>query len=195
MSNAALPTFRFPDGTCIAQAQPKALGTVTMASPAVQVMTDLTEIRAASVHPQTSLADAERAMISQGVRMLFVVHDMPCVEGIVTVSDLKGPTPTRLVEERHVRYEELRVADVMSPLASLDAIEYASLQRATVEQIVATLRQFGRQHLLVVEDATPGTPARIRGVVSATQVQKQLDTPLHLTTIAMTFAEIERALI
>jgi hypothetical protein len=135
-----------------------------MDSPAIEVMTDLTVVSAATILPQVSLAQAERQMIQQGVRMLFVASEMPCIDGIVTVSDMHGPDALQLVQQRQIRHGDLRVSDVMTPLQSLDAIEYASLQRATVGQVVATLRKFGRHHLLVIEDATPKSPARVRGM-------------------------------
>jgi CBS domain-containing protein len=194
MTNAALPTFRFPDGTCIAQAQLEVRGSVTMESPAIEVMTDLTMVNAATIHPQVSLAEAESKMIQEGVRMLFVASQMPCVDGIVTTTDMHGPHALQLVKERQIRHGDLQVSDVMTPLQHLDAIEFSTLLRATVSQVVATLKQFGRHHLLVIEDATPTSPPRVRGIISETQVQRQLGTPLHLTTIATTFAEIERAL-
>jgi CBS-domain-containing membrane protein len=194
MTNAALPTFRFPEGTCIAQAQPAPATPVSMGSPAIEVMTDLTVVIAATVHPQMSLAQAESKMVKDGVRMLFVVAEMPCLDGIVTVTDIHGPNAMQLVQQRQIRHGELHVDDVMTPLKDLDAIEFASLQRANVGQVVATLKQFGRHHLLVIEDATPTSPARVRGIISESQVQRQLGTPLHHTSIATTFAEIERAL-
>jgi hypothetical protein len=178
MTYAALPTFRFPEGTCIPQAQPASRGSVTMDSPAVEV----------------SLAQAEGQMIQQGVRMLFVASAMPCIDGIVSAADMHGPAALQLVEQRQIRHGDLLVSDVMTLLQNLDAIEYSSLLRANVGQVVTTLKQFGRHHLLVIEDATAKSPARVRGIISETQVQRQLGTPLHLTTIATTFAEIERAL-
>lgn len=194
MTQTTLPTFRFPDGTCIAQAQPVQHGAVTLDSPALQVMTDLTEVRAATTQPQISLAQAKTKMIHQGVRLLFVVSEMPCVDGIVTAADLEGNKPLRLVHQRQVRHEELCVADVMTPLANLDVIEFSTLQRATVAQVVDTFKQFGQLHLLVVEAASASAPARIRGILSQTQVQRQLGVPLHTTEIARTFSEIEQAL-
>ena len=133
-------------------------------------------------------------MIQEGVRRLFVASQMPCVDGIVTTSDIHGPHAMQLVQQRQIRHGDLHVDDVMTPLQHLDAIEFASLQRANVGHVVATLKQFGRHHLLVIEDATPTSPARVRGIISESQVQRQLGTPLHHTTIATTFAEIERAL-
>lgn len=194
MNDKALATFRFPNGTCIAQAQPKSLMSVTLDSPALSVMTDLTEVRAATVHPNLSLAEAEATMIQQGVRMLFVVAKMPCVEGIVTAAVLSGDRPMQLMQKRRVRREDLCVADVMSALSELDVVDLATLQRATVGELVATLAKFGRPHLLVMEAATPQNPARIRGVVSHTQIERQLGQPLPMHEVARDFAELGQAL-
>ncbi len=194
MQDRAVPTFRFPDGTCIAQAQPRPQRTVTRSSPALSVMTDLTEVRAATVHPEVSLAQAEQTMIQQGVRMLFVVTQMPCVDGIVTLTDLLGDKPMKLIGKRRVRHDEICVADVMSRLSDLDVVDLAVVQRASVADLVSTFCKFGRLHLLVVEAASVEAPARIRGVISHAQIERQLGASVPMVEVASTFAELEEAL-
>jgi len=193
-TDTALPTFRLEPGISIAQAQPLASTAVRLDSPALQVMTDLTLVRAATTHPSTSLPQAEQMMIYQGVRMLFVVSDMPSLEGLITSTDLTGDRAMRIVSERSVRHDELIVADVMTPLSMLDAIGFERMGTATVGNVIATLKRFGRNHLLVVQGATAQTPARVRGVISRAQIERQLGAPIDLTQIASSFSEIERAL-
>jgi len=82
----------------------------------------------------------------------------------------------------------------MTELAQLDAIDMGLMRTATVGQLVATLQRFGRNHLLVVEAATATTPRRVRGVVSRSQIERQLGVPISITPIATSFSEIERAL-
>lgn len=194
MTHAALPTFRFSDGAFIAQAQPPQPQQVSLDSPALSVLTDLTEVRAATVSHRSSLAQAELKMIHQGVRLLFVVDEMPRVDGIVTAGDLHGEKPLRLIHQRNVKRAELCVADVMLRLAELDTVEFHSLGRATVGNVVATLLKFGRPHLLVCESTPPTGQARIRGLISLTQVERQLGVTLPSLAIASTFAEIEQTL-
>jgi len=193
--DAALPTFRLDRGTTLAQAQPTDNAPVTLASPALAVMTDLTQVKAATTHPRTTLRQAEQAMIYQGVRMLFVVTEMPLIEGLITATDLGGDKQMRVVHERHLHYDELSVADVMTELGALDAIDYAVVRAAAVGNAVATLQRLGRNHLLVVEAATAHTPRRVRGVISRSQVERQLGRPIDITPIANSFSEIERALV
>ncbi len=49
-------------------------------------------------------------------------------------------------------------------------------------------------HLLVVEAASAKAPARIRGVISKTQIQHQLGLPLDGTEIGTTFTGLSQAL-
>ena len=111
------------------------------------------------------LRQAEQLMIHQGVRMLFVVSEMPSLEGLITTTDLHGDRAMRIVQQRGVRYDELSVADVMVARASLDAIDLEQMKTATVRNVVATLRKFGRNHLLVVEGGSTQLPQRVRGVI------------------------------
>jgi CBS-domain-containing membrane protein len=192
--DAALPTLRLERGTSIAQAHPWHELPVTLDSAALDVMTDLTKVKAATTHPATTLRQAEQTMIYQGVRMLFVVTDMPSIEGLVTATDLGGDRQMQLVHERNLHYDELCVADVMTELAALDAIEYHRMKDAVVGNAIATLKKLGRNHLLVVEKATAQTPRRVRGVVSRSQIERQLGRAIDVTPIAHSFADIERAL-
>lgn len=190
----SLTTFRFPEGTCIAQAQPHAGVPVTLDSPGRAVMTDLTHVRAATIRPDMPLAEARQTMIHQGVRLLFVVSEMPCVEGLITSTDLEGERPMQQINKRGVKYEDLCVADVMSPLASLDAIDLDDLSHASVGKVVATLKQVGRRHLIVFQKAGSGHGPRVRGVISQTQIERQLGQRIDMIETAGNFAEISATL-
>lgn len=192
--NSPLPTSRIKAGTVIAQTRDPEVKVVTLDSPALEVLTDLTLVRAATTSPSTTLRQAEQIMINRGVRMLLVVSDMPAIEGLVTTTDLHGDTQMRLVQQRNIRYDELRVADVMTGLAELDAIDYEVMKSATVSNVIATLRRYGRNHLLVIERPTAGTPRRIRGVISRTQIERQLGSPIAVTEVANTFADVVQML-
>jgi CBS-domain-containing membrane protein len=193
--NAVLPTFRLQAGASIAQAEPWQTQAVTLDSPAVSVMTDLSRVKAAAVAPSTQLRQAEQAMIYLAVRMLFVVSEMPQIAGLVTTTDLHGDRQMRIVHERGLHWDELTVADVMTELSMLDAIPFAAMRSASVGDLVATLKRFGRNHLLVVEaDDARAPQQRICGVISRSQIERQTGHAIDITPIATTFAEIERAL-
>ena len=193
--DAALPAFRLAAGAAIAPASPWHSHPVTPDSPALEVMTDLTKVKAATTHPDQTLRQAEQTMIYQGVRMLFVVSEMPVLEGLITSTDLRGERQMSLVHSRNMRFEDMRVSDVMTELSMLDAIDYDPMVGATVGNVVATLKRVGRNHLLVVQAAAHGVPRRVRGIISRTQVERQLGQLIDITEIASSFSEVERALL
>lgn len=188
-----LPTRHLKAGTTIAQAMPWPSETVSLESRALSVMTDLTQFRSASTAPTASLGQAEQQMIYLGVRLLFVVEDMPRIRGLVTDTDLRGDKPLRLIEDRRLARDQITVADVMTPLAELDAIEFASMRTASVNNLVETLKRLGRNHLLVVDRPAEG-PERVRGVVSRAQIERQLGHGLEMTEVATNFAELGKML-
>lgn len=194
MALNTLRTFRFADGMCMAQAVPRQAGPVTLESPALLVMTDLCTVRAATVGADLTLDQAEQAMIHQGVRMLFFANSQSCVDGIVTLAMLQGEKPITLVHQRGIRRADLRVSDVMSKLSDLDVLSLDTLVHSCVGDIVAVLQHFGKPHLLVAQAPTSESPARIRGVISHTQVERQLGTALPTLAVARSFAEVEVAL-
>jgi hypothetical protein len=51
--------------------------------------------------------------------MLFVVTDMPSIEGLITTTDLRGDRQMRIVHDAGLHYDDLCVGDVMT--APVDA--------------------------------------------------------------------------
>ncbi|HMA06421.1 MAG TPA: CBS domain-containing protein [Ramlibacter sp.] len=165
----------------------------TLESPAMLVMTDLTRVAAVVVSPATTVDEANRYMMRRGVRMLLVLDDQERLSGIVTSTDILGEKPVTLARERGVRHSEILVADVMTPASRLDAFDIRSVQGASVGHVVASLQRSRRHHALVVQDAEGGL--EVRGVISLSQIARQLGTPLQLPEAADNFAEIEAALV
>jgi CBS-domain-containing membrane protein len=174
MTGLPLTTFRFDPDTCIPQAQPKFKGSVTLESSALDVMTDLAVIKAETIGPQITLPEAEKVMINRGVRALFVTSNFPCIDGLITAADILGEKPLKLVTDQNVKFQNLAVADVMTDLSGLDVVDYDEVKNATVSSLVATFTKLKCTHILVVQAAKIQGPARIRGVISHTQLERQL---------------------
>jgi CBS domain containing-hemolysin-like protein len=163
---------------------------VTLDSPADSVMTDFSEIPAAVIEPDASIETANDFMKRRGVRALLVTD--PEVIGVVTASDVLGEKPLMLALERGVGRDELRVTDIMTPREQMELISFSEIREARVGHIVATLKQAGRQHILVGERAASGV--MLRGIFSLSQLARQLGIDLQPDGFAQTFAEIEAAL-
>jgi len=166
---------------------------VTLDSPAIEVMTDLAQVAAITIDPSASLMAANDYMIARGVRSLFVASPEGRVHGLITTSDTLSERPVRVSHARGIKRHELLVADVMTPIDAVVAMDLNDVRAAKVGHIVASLKQAGRHHELVAEIRKPGE-VYIRGIFSASQIARQLGVPLQITELARTFAEIEQAL-
>ena len=167
---------------------------VTLDSPAVDVMTDLSLVAAVTIEASASLVTANDYMIARGVRSLFVTAPNGRVMGLITAADLLGERPVRESHARGVGRNELQVTDVMTPIHAVAAMKLEDVRAAKVGHIVASLTQAGRQHGLVAEIHGP-SEVSIRGIFSASQIAQQLGVPLHIPELARTFAEVEQALV
>jgi CBS domain-containing protein len=188
----SLPISLVHSGTDLMQPGHALPEQVTPESPALDAMTDLARIAAATIGPDATLARAEEHMRHSGVRLLFVVdlgHDLL---GLITLTDIKGERPLRVQLDLGVPRDEVRVRDIMTPANRLEAMSLHDVQGARIGDVVETLKRTGRQHALVVE-RTPRGPA-IRGVFSASRIGRQLGKPVETFGIAYTVAELEAAL-
>lgn len=165
---------------------------VTLDSPAVSVMTDFSQVPAAVVEPEASIETAHDFMRRRGVRALLVTDAELGVIGILTATDVLGEKPIKVALERGLRRNDVRVIDIMTPRERIELLAFSEIHQARVGHVVATLKQAGRQHLLVGEHLPDGV--QVRGIFSLSQVARQLGVDLQPDSFAQTFAEIEAAL-
>jgi len=177
---------------------------VTLESPALDVMTDLSRASPATIRPQAPVEGARQFMISRGVRLLLVADDRETVLGVLTATDVVGEKAVRTATDRGMKRSELTVGDIMTPAVQVEVICLDDVEGARVGHVLETLRRAGRQHALVVDfDVIPpksliDTPVRramVRGILSLSQLGRQLGVVLQTSgEVARTFSEIEVAL-
>jgi CBS domain-containing protein len=188
-----LPTIRMRAGVlCL----PPSLepSPVKADTPAIEVMTDLRSIAVATVRADASLAHARDQMITRGVRLLIVVSFGGVVEGLITATDTASERALNVAQQEGRKPGDLTVADLMTPRHAIDVLEIATVLRAEVGDVVATLKESGRQHALVVDRDRLSGEEYVRGIFSATQIGRRLGVPVLIFETAHTFAQIESAL-
>ncbi|VAW75040.1 CBS domain protein [hydrothermal vent metagenome] len=165
-----------------------------MDSPALLAMTDFRQQIPVTIEPDMSIEWALQRMKTAGVRLLFVVNPGKPLLGLITSTDIQGEKPVQFRQQLNLRHEEIMVRDIMTPHGELEATDMADVERATVGDIVSLLEKVGRRHALVLDqDPHTGAPA-IRGIFSASRIEKQLDRIIETINIAQTFAEVESVL-
>ncbi|MBY0438173.1 MAG: CBS domain-containing protein [Burkholderiales bacterium] len=192
-----LPVVTLATGTSILQPLHALPERVTPESPAVDSMTDLRHASAVLVRAGDTVAHARERMRNRGVRMLFCVDISGHIEGLVTLNDMLGERPVQAAQQGGMPVADLLVRDIMTPRIRLEAFRIEDVLHARVGHVLASLRSTGRQHALVVE-TLPGGVQAVRGVFSATQIERQLGARPGAQTppleVARTFAEIEASL-
>ena len=168
---------------------------VKLDDPATVVMTDLKKTSAVTIAAGAPIDAVDARMKHRGVRLLLVVDEDDNVVGLVTSTDLHGGKPVLHIQKHGGTYHDIQVHDIMTPHDKLEVMCMEDVVRARVGNIVATLKQSGRQHALVVDRQENASHAQvIRGIFSASQIARQLDMDIPTTEIATTFAEIEALL-
>jgi len=180
-------------GTVVRQPVVESAPPVLPDDPALSVMTDLRRVPAVLVDPAVDIEAAMRIMIRRNVRSLFVANVDNEVLGLITATDLLGEKPMQHLARYGGRRSDILVRDLMTPHARLEVLPMLEVERARVGHILATLNVAGRQHAMVVEVDAHGHDV-VRGVFSASQLEKQLGRRVAVGAPARTFAEIEVAL-
>jgi CBS domain containing-hemolysin-like protein len=164
-------------------------------SPAILVMTDFRQVPAITVEPGVSIEWALQRMKECGVRMLLVTNPQQQVLGLITTTDIQGEKPMTLGTEYNRRFAEITVREVMTPYEHLDVIAMESVLKASVGEVVDTMRRVGRRHALVLDFDRHSQSNAIRGMFSFSQICRQLGQPMEdMVEVATTFADMEIAL-
>ncbi|MDS4025745.1 MAG: CBS domain-containing protein [Candidatus Contendobacter sp.] len=166
---------------------------VTVADPALTVMTDLGQVTAYTTELTMPLSKARDLMIKRGVRLLLVNNADRQVIGLITSRDLEGEKPARILTKAGGAWEDLLVADIMTLQPKLEVLLMEEVADARVGDLLTTLRQANRQHALVVDaDPETGQPA-VRGLFSLSQIGLRLGLDLDPAQQPTTYADLERA--
>lgn len=160
---------------------------------ALSVMTDLELAGAVLIRPNDGIEEANRRMMQRGVRLLLVVDESRTVAGLITANDILGEKPLQVITERGGRRQDIVVRDIMTPQDRLEVLNLQDVRHSRVGHIVATLKESGRQHAVVVDSGSNGRQ-RVRGLFSLSQIARQLGVSLQTSEIAHTFSEIEALL-
>lgn len=165
---------------------------VEINSSALEVMTDLRFVPAATTHSDVAISTASQKMIARAVRLLLVVDSGNDVIGLITARDLDGSRITEATHLTGLSFGELKVSDVMT--SDIEVLPLQAVLYAHVGDIVETLKNSGRQHALVVDEEPFTNKPMIRGVFSASQIARQLGIISEQNNLSQTFTQIERAI-
>lgn len=161
-------------------------------SPAISVMTDLRIIRPFQIEGSASLEAINDKMIACGVRLLFIKNQQKRLIGLITANDILGEKPLLFATNNSCSRHDIEAKDMMTPISKLEAIPLEEIEEATVADVVIALENSSRHHMLVLEK-NEGRNC-VRGIISVTQVARQLSKDINPSQRASSFAQLNRAL-
>lgn len=196
MHYRSLPLVMASEPAALCPRRPREYPPLREAAPALEVLVDFCRENALTTGPHLRIGEALKDMARAGVRTLLVTAGGNVV-GLVTAYDIQGEKPVRFVQSSDCihhpkcRHEDVEVGDIMTPLAELPTLSVADLGTASVGDVRETFRQTGHTHLLVTETVADGQ-AGVRGLISRTQVERQLGEPPNVADMQLIEREIAR---
>lgn len=156
-------------------------------SPALTVFTDFHRVNPLVVDATLSAMEVEELMLKSHVRLKFVVDRNRHFLGVVSLDDLNRQAMMQKLTEGYDR-DSLSVKEFMQPRDQLKAFSCDDLSNATIRDVIATLKDSGQQHCLVIDRQSND----IRGIISASDIARKLRLPINIARRS-NFSEIFRA--
>lgn len=164
---------------------------VTLHSNAVTMMTDFEQSTPFTIAETAAVDEALEWMKNQHVRLLFALNGAGEFSGVITAQDLMGRQVMSYMQAYNLSRDEVQVKHIMLPKSDIKGLPLSHLQQAKVGDLVQTLKGIGGRHVLVVDEGLAQVK-RIRGIISASDISRQLKIAFDVVPEAKSFAEIER---
>ncbi len=169
--------------------RPSDVITLNLKSPAVAVFTDFTLQNPLMLEQSTTIDDAREMMKRTHVKLKLVIDTDEFFRGVITLEDLVSAKVIKGLGQSGLRREDMTVAQVMTSRNELHAIDIRDFNTATIGDVLATMKKYGEQHVLVVDKQTES----IRGIVSANDIARRMHVPIVISERANSFSDIYKA--
>ena len=186
-------------GCCLLKGSDSSAWPLGYDTPALELMTDFQEVYPFSVAASTQIDAALDHMITSGIRLLFVIDADFTLLGSITSFDIQGEKPMLYLQSKDCRIgicsrADIEVQDIMTPVSKWRTLRYENLEDATLGDIAHTFQALEQRHLIVAETPPGQGCAIVRGLFSASDLERAPGIKIDSLETAKSFSEIERAL-
>ncbi|BDF96228.1 MULTISPECIES: CBS domain-containing protein [Pseudoalteromonas] len=158
---------------------------IDLTSPALTMVNNFTQKDPLRAHYETTIVDALKQITSQHTGFILVIDDQEKLLGIASSADLQSSKVMILAQRLNISRAEISLRHVMTPLSHLTGVSMQSLSYACVGDALQTMEQAGVMFLLVTS-----VHNEICGLISAREIAKTLQIPVHISPIAHSFSEV-----
>jgi hypothetical protein len=173
-----LKVVRTPPVTSLPKKTMVAVDGLTEASPAILLMTDFRDTDPAVTTVDTRITEALHE-IQRGGLSTLVVLDGEQIAGIITMHDINGPKPVQFLHDSgchrpNCRHSDVKVADVMTPLAQLPMVRLSELQCSRIGNVWETLESSKNTHLMVADAEVVTGASVICGMIELERMEREI---------------------
>ncbi|MCW5588445.1 MAG: CBS domain-containing protein [Legionellales bacterium] len=147
---------------------------VHLDDPAHYVMTDFFHSRPVIIKPDAVIPEALTEMKACQVHSLLVVDTHEQVLGFITAEDMLGEKPVKIIQERRIARNEIKVRSLMTPIEEVILLDYSIIEHTKVGNVVHTLTELNQHYALVIALDNLTQQTAIRGIISSRQIAEQL---------------------
>lgn len=162
---------------------------IDLESSAFEAFTDFRTEQPFMLEQSVGIGDAVLMLQREHVRRKLVIDTDEQFRGVISLADLLSSKVLQAMESNGLKREDLTISHIMIRKESLRAIDFHEFQHARIGEILMIMKQFGEEHVLVVEHENRS----IRGIVSSTDIARKLHKPVNIEERANSFSEIYKA--
>lgn len=189
-----LPWTRLRRGVPCYLPKPVVRARVDASSPALEAMTDFRHATPVTISRHASLDEANRVMTLCQAHYLLVSDNQGQLLGIVSEAGTRGHGPLAAARALAVRPGELVVGDVMiNKHDDAEVMHLKDVSGARVGNVLATLKELGTPHCLVVEHDEHDHHV-LCGVFVLAEIERQMGLEPATDQVASTFSQVVRSL-
>ena len=158
---------------------------IDLTSPATQIVTSFTHTSPMRAAFDTTIEQASKQLNTQRSDFILVTDEHQKLIGIVASADLQSSKIMILAQRLGLPRSEISLRYLMTPLSNLMGVSMKSLSYSCIGDALQTMEHHGAMFILVT-----AANNEISGLISARDIARKLQIPVHISPIAHTFSEV-----
>ncbi|MBB1407108.1 MAG: CBS domain-containing protein [Pseudoalteromonas nigrifaciens] len=158
---------------------------IDLTSPAIKMINNFTNKIPVRASFETTIEQALKQLSVQPSNFILVTDEQHKLIGIVSSADLQSSKTMIIAQRIGLPRSEVNLHHLMTPLTNLLGVSMQSLSYACIGDALQTMEHRGAMFLLVTTANN-----EICGLISAREIAKTLQIPVHITPIANSFSEV-----
>lgn len=158
---------------------------IDLTSPATRIVTSFTQTSPMRAVFDTTIEQASKQLNTQPSDFILVTDEYQKLIGIVASADLQSSKIMILSQRLGLPRSEISLRYLMTPLSNLMGVSMKSLSYSCIGDALQTMEHHGAMFILVT-----AANNEISGLISARDIARKLQIPVHISPIAHTFSEV-----